>query len=159
MYSSVFTNWIHLSNQHLKQELICQHPRNKKDNPLSQIFLGVLCWVFDALWAFSSCGVLGPLPLSSCRAQISHWSGLPCCGAQVSGHTGSRSCSSRALERKPNSCGLSCSKVCGIFLAQGPNLWLLHWKVDSLHWATRKPTSVVYTLVFWPWGIWDLLTF
>ena len=29
-------------------------------------------------------------------------------------------------------CGLSCSMVCGFFLDQGSNLWILHWQVDSL---------------------------
>ena len=28
--------------------------------------------------------------------------------------------------------GLSCSIVCGMFLDQEPNLFLLHWQVDSL---------------------------
>ena len=133
MYSSIFTKWIYLSNLHLEQESeCCQHLRNKKDNPLSQLFFGVLCWVFDALWAFSSCGVLGPLPLSSCHAQISHHSRLPCCGAQVSGHSGFSSCGSRALQHKLNSRGLSCSEACGIFLAEGSNLHLWHRLADSL---------------------------
>ena len=43
MYSSVFTNWIHLSIQHLKQESICQHSRNKRQPSIT-----ILSWVGGA---------------------------------------------------------------------------------------------------------------
>ena len=157
MYSSIFTNWIHLSNQHLKQESESVSTLETEKITLYHNFFWGAIAGSSCLWDFSSCGAEGPL--SICRAHTSQWSDLPCCGAQVSGYMGFSSCSSRALEHKLNSCGLRCSKVCGIFVAQGFNLWLLHWKADSLHWTTRKPTSVVYTLVFWPWGMWDLPTF
>ena len=80
-------------------------------------------------------------PFSSCGKQsysLGAVHGLLIAVASLLVGTGSRlmgfnSCSSRALEHRLSSCaGLSCSAACGIFLDQGLNPCLLHWKADSL---------------------------
>ena len=70
----------------------------------------ILCWLFTATWASSSCSEWSPL--SSCGVQASHCSGFSCCRARTLGHVGfsSRgswlsSCHSRALEHRLNNCG------------------------------------------------------
>lgn len=45
-----------------------------------------LCWVFTAVWAFSSCREWGQL--SNCGAQASHRSGFFCCKIQALGRLG-----------------------------------------------------------------------
>ena len=85
---------------------------------------------------FSSGRVRGLL--SSYGVLASHCSGFSCCRAQALGHMGFSSCSSQALEHRLQCSeravvvnGLSCSKACGIFLGQGSNPGLLHWRADS----------------------------
>jgi len=71
---------------------------------------------------------------SICSVWASHCGGCFCCRALVLGHTGFRSCGSRALEQ-----GLSIvvahrlgySVACGIFLDQESNPCCSHWQVDS----------------------------
>ena len=46
---------------------------------------------------------------------------FPCYGAWALRHAGS------AVVAQ----GLNCSVACGIFLDQGPNLYSLHWRVDT----------------------------
>ena len=48
------------------------------------LYLFWLCWVFIAVWAFSSYGEWGLL--SSCGAQVSLWGGFSCFKAQVLEH-------------------------------------------------------------------------
>ena len=71
------------------------------------------------MWAFSTCSKQGIL--SHCGARASHCSGFSCCGARALGHSGSVVVVH----------GLSCSKACGIFLAQGSNPSPLYWQTDS----------------------------
>ena len=85
------------------------------------IYFG-LCWVFVAELRF----------LIAVTFVVEHglWSIL----ASVVAARGLRSCSSRAVEHRINSCGtgLWCSMVCRIFPDQGSNPRLLHWQADSL---------------------------
>ena len=152
MYSSVFTNWIHLSKLRLEQESeSCQHPKSKKDNPLSQFFLGGSAGS-SVQYGLSPVAACGGHPLVAVRrplaAEASLVVGHGFQGARVSGHTGFSGCSSRALEHKPSGCGPSCSRACGIFSAQGSNCVSCIGRQILYHWATRKPASVVYTLDF-----------
>ena len=75
---------------------------------------------------------------SSCGA--SHCGGFSCCGTQALGMRASlavahglRSCSSRALECRLNSCGteLRCRQHVGSSWITDQTLCLLHWQVDS----------------------------
>ena len=104
----------------------------KKTNKLYLFILGCTeSWVLCRL--LSSCSEWGLL--SSCSVWASHSGGFSCCRAQALGLLGSRSCSSRTLESTGSivvAHGLSCSTACGIFLAQGSNMCVLHWQVDSL---------------------------
>ena len=95
------------------------------------LFIHRPCWVFIAVWSFSSCGERG---LLSICAWASHCGGFSCCGPQALGWPGFSSCSSQALEHRFNSCGtwVSCSEACGIFSYQGSNPCLLHWQMDCL---------------------------
>ena len=64
---------------------------------------------------------LGCMVFSSCRPGLSSWGSWP-------------------LEHRVKvlAKGVSCSVACGIFLDQGLNPGLLHWWVDSSHWATSE---------------------
>ena len=80
----------------------------------------------------SSCGEWGLL--SSCSTQASHCSDFSCRRAraldmQASAVEASRLYSTGSVVVGN---GLSCSLACGIFLAQGSNLCLLHRQADSL---------------------------
>ena len=44
---------------------------------------------------------------------------------------------------------LSCSFTCGIFLAQGLNLCLLHWQADSLPLSHQGSPSFFLFIYFW----------
>ena len=60
--------------------------------------------------------------------------------------------SSQVLEHKLSSHfhGLSCSAVCGNFLDQGSNPWLLHWQADSLLLShLGSPVLIVIRLLLW----------
>ena len=82
--------------------------------------LGLCC----CMWAFSSSGERGLL------FSVVRWllllqgkgPGVGACGLQSTG--------SVVVAH-----GLSCSTACGIFPDQGSNPCLLHWQVDSYHYA------------------------
>ena len=91
-----------------------------------------LCWVFVAVWAFSSCSEQGWLHFCAC---VFHCSGFSCCGAR----TGSRACGFSSHGSWASgapalwlACGLGWSETRGIFLNQGSNLCLLHRQANSL---------------------------
>ena len=65
------------------------------------------------LGLFSSCSKQGLL--YSCRARASHCSGFSCCGVQVLGHSGFRSCRSQTLEYRLSSHGTQASLLCGMW--------------------------------------------
>ena len=99
-----------------------------------------MCWIFVATRRlFSSCGEWGLISLQC--------TGFPFCMTSLvvelvlQGTKASlvvviwlSSCGSQVLEHRFSSLvpWLSCSTACGIFLDQGLNLCLLHWRVDSL---------------------------
>ena len=98
------------------------------------LFIYQLCWVFTAVWAFSSCGE--QKLLSDCDAWASHCSGFSCCRAWSLGCSGLSSFGTWAQYlRLPGSRAQSqklwrlalCSVACGIFPDQRSNLCLLHW--------------------------------
>ena len=76
-----------------------------------------------------------------CGVPASHCGGLFCCGAQVLPGLQSLQLASSVVAAQLMdcgtqtsivvACGLSCSKVCGIFPDQGSNPSPLHWQVDS----------------------------
>ena len=85
---------------------------------------GCLCWVFLAVWAFSSFSEQALH--SSCGARASRWEAQPqaprVCGFQLLQRVGLVV----AIQE------LSYSAACGIFPDQGSNLCLPHWQADSL---------------------------
>ena len=81
-----------------------------------------LCWVFVAVWPFSSCGEWG---YSVCGALAAHC-GFPCCRAQALRSTGCSRGGPRLCRLTAMVHGLSGSSACGIFLNQGSNPRLLH---------------------------------
>lgn len=88
-----------------------------------------LCWVFIAMWIFSSCGKWGLL--SSCSEQTFLGSGFSYCGAWALGRqassavacAGSISLWLLSLEHRLTAemHGVSCSMACGFFLHQRSN--------------------------------------
>ena len=85
--------------------LLISHKLKKKTNKdyfLKAYFIFCLCWVFVAVWAFSSCAARGLLSRRSAR--ISHCVGCSCCGVQALECVGFSSCGSQALEHRLNSC-------------------------------------------------------
>ena len=72
-----------------------------------------LCWVFVAVWAFSSCGELGLL--SSCG-------GCSCCRAWALGRGGISRCSSQAPEHKLSSCGTWAELFLGMWNLPGSGI-------------------------------------
>ena len=66
--------------------------------------------------------------------------------------TGSRRAGSVIVAHGP-----SCSKARGIFRDQGSNPCPLHWQADSQPLRHQgSPLLLLYVLVFWPQGMWDL---
>ena len=113
--------------------LLIYHKLKIKDYFLKVYIMFWLCWVFVAVWAFSSCAARGLLSRHS--AQASHCDGCSCCGAQaLECVCRLSSYGSQALEHRLNIVPqvLSCYTVCGIFLDQGLNPCLLHWQADPL---------------------------
>ena len=90
-------------------------------------------------------------PFSSCGVWASLGSGLLCCRAQASGHTGSvvvapglQSTGSMAV-----ACGLSCSEACRVLSDQGSNRSLLHRLADSSplsHRGSHPPPPILSKL-------------
>ena len=102
-----------------------------------------LCWVFVGAHGLSLAVVSGGGGLlSSCSTQASHCCGFSRCRAGALGHSGFSSCGrqaqqlcllgSRTQAQQLCHTGLSCSTGYEIFPAQGWNLCLLRWQVDSL---------------------------
>ena len=86
-----------------------------------------LCWVFIALWLFSSCGGLTSLQRTGCSLR---WSLLlPSTGCRAHGPEGEVpalwGAGSAAV-----ALGLCCSAARGILPDRGSNPCLLHWQVD-----------------------------
>ena len=99
-----------------------------------------LCWSFVAVRAFLQLQRVGST--LCCRAWASHCSCFSCCRAWaldvkasvVEAH-GLSSCGIRALEHRISDVAdrLSYCMTCGIFLGQGLNLCLLHWRRRQWH--------------------------
>ena len=91
------------------------------------VALGLRC----CMRAFSSCSKQGTTVC--CGARASHCGGFSCFEAQALGARASVVNSMWALECGPAVVvhGVSCSKVCGIFLDQRSNSYPLHWQADS----------------------------
>ena len=110
-----------------------------------------MCWVFDAAWAFSSCGGRGAPLWLWCMGFSLRW--FSCCGARALGSWGSTTAA-----RGSGSCG---ALACGILLDQGSNLCPLQladrflttgpqgspWKVMS-YWTAREGPKTTNSL--WP---------
>ena len=108
-----------------------------------------LCCAFAAAWAFSSCGEQGLLvpmhlllivvafPVAECRFQGLQASGVMAHGLNSRG--------SWALEHRLGSRGAwACSVAGEIFLDQGLNPCLLHWREDSLPLSHRGNPRMIF---------------
>ena len=114
------------------------------------MFLFLFEMIFQHLFIFGCAGSSLPLGLSFV---VASWGYSSSCGGLVtavaslasghglslghadfssSGGTWAQELWLLASEHRLNSCELSCSTACGIFLDQGSNLCLLHWQADSL---------------------------
>ena len=103
----------------------------------------VICiLVFGSAGSFLLCGLFCSCRewglLSICCARASHYAGFSCCRAQALEHSGYSSCSTQAPElglpgsrAQSQQWWLSCPMACGIFMDQGLNSCLLHWRVNS----------------------------
>ena len=101
-----------------------------------------LCWVFAAVWTFSSCSEQGLL--SSC-------SGFSLRSKGSAGHGGVRLYSTGSAVTAH---GLHYSQTCGIFPDQGSNPCLLPWQVDSsplTHQGSPIKNLVLYLFMFSCW--------
>ena len=95
---------------------------------------GPICVATMALFHSSCLAVLG----LHCGAQAPI--AVACVlGSTGCGRTGFRSCGSQALDRRPSSFGeFCCSKAHGIFLDQGSNPRLPHWRWILIHCTIRE---------------------
>ena len=107
-----------------------------------------LCCVLVAALALLELQCVGAPPRCSTRAPHRTWL-LGC--STGSGCAGLSSCSMQSqqlwlLGSRAQAHGLSWSEASGIFLDQGSNLCLLHWRWILYHWATREAS--VFSLSF-----------
>ena len=79
---------------------------------------------------------------SSCSAQVFHWGGFSCCGAQAL----------RAWTSVVAVLRLSRSKACGIFLDQGSNLCPLHWQKERRRCSSVMSNSLRPHELYSPWN-------
>ena len=96
------------------------------------LFIGC-AWPLLLLGLFSSCGE--QRVFSSCGAQASYCGGFSCCRSWALRCVGFSHLGSWTLEYRLNSCGIWAELLCvacGIFLAQGWNLCVLHLQAVSL---------------------------
>ena len=107
---------------------------------------------------FSSCGQWGLS--SNWGVRSSHCGGFSCCRSWALGMQpsvvaacGFSRCAPRLLSTGSVvvvllSSGISCLETCGIFLAQGSNLCLLHWQVNSLPLSHQGSPIVIFVHSF-----------